>query len=93
MEYKIIPAIASLVSVECEEFPESFGRRTRDYIYLAEGKEVVSGEINNLQFKDLPMLVQSAINKHFGIVFSLPVARRNEYLQSFSNGNIVVVVD
>lgn len=36
---------------------------------------------NDTHFDYLPLKVQAEINKHFGIVFSLPVEKRGDYLK------------
>ena len=76
--YTITPGIAALIYLD---YPEA-GRRT--FVYLSDGKPPVSGaDESAADFLALPLVVRAAINRHFGIVFSLPVGRRADYLKNF----------
>lgn len=92
MRYEIEPGIAALVHVHCEAFPDNYGERRSAFIFMAEGKPVEKGIGDPVKWEDLPMPVQSAIDKHFNAVFALPIEKRGEYLASFKGNPIVVEV-
>lgn len=79
--YTIHCGIASLVNVECEEFPLRYGERKSSFIYMAEGKPIEKGIGDPIHWSDLPEPVQAAIAQHFDTVFALPIERRGEYLK------------
>jgi hypothetical protein len=74
--YTITPGIAALVWLRS---PES----TQVFVYLSDKKLPVSGaDESAADFIALPLSVRAAINQHFGIVFSLPVGQRADYLKN-----------
>ena len=79
--YKIIPGIAALVTVECDLFPDNFGFKRSNFIYMSDEKLPEKGCGYPVKWEDLPLKVQAEINKHFGIVFSLPIEKRDGYLK------------
>ena len=91
MRYCIEPGIAACVTVVSDAFPEYFGRRQRDYIYMKPGL-IEAGVANNLPFHKLPAKVQGVVEAHFDAVFDLPVEERSEYLQQYRGNPIIVEV-
>lgn len=90
MKYTIIPGIAALVHVECEAFPERYGRRRSDFVFLAEGKLPVAGVTDPIKWGDLPLKVQAEINKHFGTVFAMPIEARGKYMDEVQPWDVEV---
>jgi hypothetical protein len=77
MIYKLIPGIACYLSVKSTGYEEAL-------IYLSGEKLPVSARTDSdREFLALPLAVRAAINRHFGIVFSLPVGSRALYLKDF----------
>jgi hypothetical protein len=77
MIYQLIPGIACFLSVKSTGYDEAF-------IYLSGEKLPVSARTDSdREFLALPLEVRAAINRHFGIVFSLPVGSRAQCLKDF----------
>lgn len=82
MKYTLKPgAIASVLFVVPEE------GRTLDCIYLAENQVVQIWPNQTVEI--LPVPVRAAVNKHFGTMFSLPLNRREAYLRSLVEWEVV----
>jgi hypothetical protein len=54
------------------------------YVITPEGKEIRIVHTNEFQpeFEALPEAVRAAVNRQFGIVFSLPYSSRESFVQS-----------
>lgn len=53
------------------------------YVTLPNGKEIsVTDSKEDLDLPKLPLEVQAALNRQFGIVFSLPYASREQFVRS-----------
>jgi len=53
------------------------------YVTLPNGKEIsVTDSKDDLDLPKLPLEVQAAVNRQFGIVFSLPYASREQFVRN-----------
>lgn len=53
------------------------------YVTLPDGNKVIVTDAKDgseLELKRLPLEVQAAVNRQFGIIFSLPYARRQAFI-------------
>ena len=81
MKYTVKPgSIAAVQYIQCED------GRTWDAVYAGEGKPVdISLRRTHWaqpQDKTLPMPVLAAVNKYFGMMFSLPYERRQALIDN-----------
>jgi excinuclease UvrABC ATPase subunit len=77
MKYTIKPG-----SIAAVQYVESEDNRRWTAVYLAEGKQPEITGVSGSGKSTLPMPVLAAINRNFGMMFSVPVERRQALIDA-----------